>query len=264
MFFFSAKEYLRYQFLSGYRKGHGIHSPFIYDVVSRVFRNKTDKAIVSKVENIRKELLNDRRMISVNDLGSGSVKSSQRERTRRVSDIARYSSVSQKYGILLSNLACEFGGPGIIELGTSLGISSIYMALSCPESTIHTIEGCKETIKIAEENIGKAMANNIILHCGSFDDCLPEVLDKNNAPGLVFIDGNHRREPVLKYFDMIARNSSSRTIVVIDDINLSAEMKDTWHIIMNHKKVSVTLDVYRFGIVFFREGINRSHFIIRH
>lgn len=264
MFFFSIKEYLRYQFLSGYSKGHGIHSPFVYDVISRVFRNKTDKAVVSRVESIRKEFLGDRRMISVNDLGSGSVKGSNRKKTRRISDIARYSSVPGKYGILLSNLAREFGDTGIIELGTSLGISSIYMALSCPDCKVHTIEGCKETLKIAEENIRKAEVNNIILHCGSFDDCLPEVLDDKNAPGLVFIDGNHRKEPVLKYFDLIVQNSSSLTVVVIDDIYLSPEMKDAWHTIMNHSKVSVSIDIYRMGIVFFREGISSSHFIVRH
>lgn len=264
MFFFSTKEYLRYQLLSGYSKGHGIHSPFIYDVVSRVFRNKTDKVVVSKIASLRKELLSDRRMISVNDLGSGSVIGSQRERTRRISDIAQYSSIPEKYGILLSNLAMEFGGPGIIELGTSLGISSLYMSLSCPESTIHTIEGCRETIEIAEENIRKAGADNIILHCGSFDECLPEVMDDKIAPGLVFIDGNHRKEPVLKYFEMIVRKSSSHTVVVIDDIYLSPEMKDAWNVILNHSKVSVSIDLYRFGIVFFREGINSSHFIVRH
>jgi len=264
MFFFRIKEYLRYQLLSGYRNGHGIHSPFIYDIVSRVFRNKTDEVVVSKISGLRKELLSDRRMISVNDLGSGSVKASQRERTRKVCDIARYSSIPEKYGILLSNLAREFGGPGIIELGTSLGISSIYMALACPENTIHTIDGCKETLNIAKENFGKAGTENIILHCGSFDDCLPEVLDDKNPPGLVFIDGNHRREPVLKYFDLIARKSSIHTVVVIDDIYLSHEMKDAWHTIMNYSKVSVSIDLYRLGILFFRTGINRSHFIVRH
>ena len=264
MFFFRVKEYLRYQILAGYRNGHGIHSPFIFNVVSRVFRNKTDKVVVSKIAKLRKELLSDGRMISVNDLGSGSVVNSQKNRSRKVSDIARYSSVPEKYGILLSNLASEFGGPGIIELGTSLGISSIYMALSCPENIIHTIEGCNETLNIAKENLRKAGTDNIILHCGSFEEFLPELLDKINAPGLVFIDGNHRKEPVLKYFELIAEKSSNHTVVVIDDIYLTPEMKDAWHIMKNHGKVSVSIDLYRLGILFFRTGINRSHFIVRH
>lgn len=250
--------------LSGHRKGHGIHSPFVYDVVSRVFRNKIDKAVVSKIESIRKGLVRDKRMILLNDLGAGSLKVRQKERSRSVSDIARNSPVPGKYGIFLSNLAREFGNPGIVELGTSLGISSMYLALSGTECTVNTIEGCKETAGIAEETFRKAGIGNIVLHCGSFDDCLPAVLDSTIAPGMVFIDGNHRKEPVLKYFEIIARKSSVNTVVVIDDIYYSPEMKDAWQLIKNHEKVSVTLDIYRMGIVFFREGINTNHFIVRH
>jgi len=264
MFFFRIKEYLRYMVFSGYRKGHGIHSPFVYDIVSRVFRNKTDNAVVSKIECLRKELVRDTSMILVNDLGSGSVKGRQRERSRSVSDIALHSPVSRKYGIFLSNLAREFGSQGIIELGTSLGISTMYMAMSGTVGVVHTIEGCTETAKIAEKNFVEAGIGNIFLHCGSFDDCLPVVLDSTITPGMVFIDGNHRKEPVLKYFEMIARKSSGDTVVVIDDIYYSPEMKEAWQFIMNHSKVSVTIDVYRMGLVFFREGINTNHFIVRH
>jgi len=264
MFFFSAKEYLRYLLLSGYRKGHGIHSPFFYDVISRVFRNKTDFDIVSTIEFIRKDLVRDKRMIFVNDLGAGSVKAGQKGKRRRVSDIAKHSLVPKKYGVLLSNLAMEFGNQGIIELGTSLGISSMYMALSLRGCTLHTIEGCAETAKIAEENFYKAGIENIILHNGSFDKCLPEVIDATNAPGLVFIDGNHRKSAVLKYFDLIAEKASSQTVVVVDDIYLSPEMKEAWQMIRNHGKVSATIDIWRMGIVFFRTGINSNHFIVRH
>ncbi|MBK9389146.1 MAG: class I SAM-dependent methyltransferase [Bacteroidetes bacterium] len=264
MFFFRIKEYLRYMVFSGYRKGHGIHSPFVYDIVSRVFRNKIDKAVVSKIESIRKELVRDKRMIFVNDLGVGSLKVRQEERSRRVSDIARHSPVTRKYGILLSNLAKEFGSPGIVELGTSMGISSMYLAFSGTDCTVNTIEGCKETAGIAEETFRKAGKSNIILHCGSFEDCLPAVLDSTIAPGMVFIDGNHRKEPVLKYFEMIAQKSSVNTVVVIDDIYYSPEMKDAWQLIKDHGKVSVTIDIYRMGIVFFRKGINTNHFIVRH
>jgi predicted O-methyltransferase YrrM len=264
MFFFRTKEYLLYLIFSGYRKGHGIHSPFIYDIVSRVFRNKTDEAVVSKIESIRKELFRDKRMILVNDLGAGSVTVRQKERSRRVSDIARHSPVPGRYGVFLSNLAREFGSSGIIELGTSLGISSMYMALSGTDGIVNTIEGCPETARIAEESFRKAGIRNIALHCGSFDDCLPAVLGSSSAPGMVFIDGNHRKEPVMKYFEMIAQKSSGNTVVVIDDIYHSPEMKDAWQSIKSHKKVSVTIDVFRMGIVFFREGINSNHFIVRH
>ena len=123
-----AVKYLKYILLSGHRKGHGIHSPFVFDLVSRVFRNKVDPDIVFTIEKTRKKMILDNRSILVTDLGSGSDLS--KTNLRRVSEIARYSPVPGKYGKLLSKMADEFGEPLIIELGTSLGISTMYMAAS--------------------------------------------------------------------------------------------------------------------------------------
>ncbi|HUX97166.1 MAG TPA: class I SAM-dependent methyltransferase [Bacteroidales bacterium] len=264
MFFFRTKEYLRYKLFSRHRKGHGINSPFIYDVVSRVFRNKIDEAVVSKIEWVRKELERDKRTIMVNDLGTGSVKNNSAQRSRKVSDIARNSSIPEKYGKLLSNLAKQFGGTGVIELGTALGISSMYMAVSCSESKIDTIEGCVETARLAENTIRNAGVGNISVHCGSFDDCLPSLLNRKDSPGLVFIDGNHRKDAVLRYFNIIAENSGYQTVVVLDDIYLTPEMKDAWKTIREHRKVTMTIDIHRMGIVFFRTGINSNHFVVSH
>ena len=263
MIFFRAKTYLRYLIYSGHRMGHGIHSPFVYDLVSRIFRNKIDKDIVLYIEKQRRKMISDTRIISLNDLGAGSV-SKSKSKTGRVSEIARYSSVSGKYGILLANLAKEFGKPCIIELGTSLGISTMYMALNSPGTIVHTIDGCSERVKVAAENFSEASIQNIVLHDGSFDAVLPQILNSCPIPGLIFIDGNHRKEPVLSYFRMIAERSDINTVVVLDDISLSPEMNQAWQEIKVHSKVSVTIDIYRMGIVFFREGINSNHFVVRY
>lgn len=263
MIFFRVVAYLRYLILSGHRRGHGIHSPFVYDIVSRVFRNKLDSDIVLCMEKIRNKMISDTSIIEINDLGARSLKAKY-DKKRKVSEIARYSSVSGKYGMLLSNLSKEFGKPYMIELGTSLGISAMYMALASPDTRLITIEGCSETARIASENFDQAQIKNIELHKGSFDEMLPEILDSCKTPGLVFIDGNHRRDPLLRYFGMIADNSGSNTVVIIDDISLSREMAQAWKEIKSHSKVSVTIDTGRMGVVFFRESINRNHFIVRY
>lgn len=263
MFFFRAAAYLRYLILSGHSNGHGIHSPFVFDLVSRIFRNKNNRDIVLYVEKIRKKMISDTRSIAIKDMGAGAFRNSG-NKNRKVSEMARYSSVSMKYGIILSNMAKEFGEPCIIELGTSLGISAMYMALACPDTILHTIEGCDETAKMAAENFSQAQINNIDLHNGSFDERLPGILDSSSIPGLVFIDGNHRKEPLLKYFSIIAERSDSHTVVIIDDICLSHEMEQAWREIKDHSKVSVTIDIYRMGIVFFRKGISANHFIVRY
>ena len=262
MIFFRSVKYLKYFLLSSHRRGHGIHSPFVFDLVSRVFRNKTDRNIVLKVEQIRKKMLSDGRTILVHDLGSCSELS--KECLRRVSGIAKKSSVTRKYCRFLSGMAAEFGNPLIIELGTSLGISTMYMAASCKETPLVTIEGCPATAAIANENFLEAGIENIKIIEGPFDEVLPGVLASGVKPGLVFIDGNHRKEPVIKYFNQIAEIADNRTAVIIDDISYSREMTEAWNEIKLHQKVSVSIDIGRMGILFFKEGINHNDYIIRY
>ncbi len=262
MFFFATFKYLKYILLSRHRKGHGIHSPFVFDLVSRVFRNKTDGDIVCSIEKVRKRLISDNRSIFVNDLGSGSRK--LRNSIRKVSDIARYASVPLKYGTLLSNMAAEFGKPLIIELGTSFGISTMYMAAACKEAEVYTIEGSYGTAEIAGGNFCELGLTNIKLLTGPFEEKLAEILNTGLKPGLVFIDGNHRKEPVIDYFNRIAEVSSGKTVVIIDDIYFSSEMYEAWSEIKLSEKVSVTVDIFRMGIVFFREGITHNNYTIRY
>jgi len=217
MFFFRSAKYLKYILISRHKRGHGIHSPFVFDLVSRVFRNKSDTDIVFKVEQIRKEMVADKRIIQVHDLGSRSELS--KEYQRRVSDIAKKSPVTGKYCQLLSNMAAEFGNPLIIELGTSLGISTMYLADSCKDSELITIEGCPAIASIAKKNFHEAGISKIKLVEGAFDDVLPGILEGRLKPGLVFIDGNHRKVPLIKYFNHIAEISDSKTVVIIDYIS---------------------------------------------
>jgi predicted O-methyltransferase YrrM len=140
----------------------------------------------------------------------------------------------------------------------------MYMALASKESEVNTIEGSDAVADIAVRNFSDNGLKNIKVHVGSFKEKLPQILDAGQAPGLVFIDGDHRMDSLLWYFEAIAGKAEDYTVVVIDDIYLSPEMKEAWSVIKKHKKVSVTIDIYRFGIVFFRRGINNNHFIVRH
>jgi len=262
MIFFRIAKYLKYIILARHRKGYGIHSPFAFDLISRVFRNKVDPGVVSRIEMVRKRMISDHRSIIVKDIGSGSEK--LKTNLRKVSDIARYSSVPQKYGILLSKIAAEFGESYMVELGTSLGISTMYIAAQCPDSVVYTVEGCPATAEIAKENFRKAGMKNIEVVNGSFDEVLSEIINGNKKPALVFIDGNHRKEPVINYFNKIAEIIDNHAVIIIDDIYYSRDMEEAWKEIKRNKKVSVTVDIFRMGIVFFREGICHNDYIIRY
>jgi predicted O-methyltransferase YrrM len=262
MFFFRALKYLTYFLTARHKKGHGINSPFVFDIVSRIFRNKTNPETVLLIERIRKKNKSDKRIIPVLDLGTGSVK--MQKSLRKVSDITRISAVPEKYGILLSRLAAEFGKPDIIEFGTSLGFSTMYMATGSPGSAIYSIEGCPSTSEIAKENFREAGINNIHILTGSFEDLIPVLREKTVKPGLIFIDGNHRKDPVKDYFRQMAEMAYKSTVIVIDDIHHSKEMEEAWTEIKQHEKVTFTIDIFRMGLVFFREGMNHFNYVIRY
>jgi predicted O-methyltransferase YrrM len=231
-------------------------------MVSRVFRNKTDPAVVYCIEKLRRRLISDKRIINVIDFGAGAEK--RRNNLKKVSDIARYSAVPEKYGKLLANMAAEFGSPLVIEFGTSLGISTLYMALSCGETSLLSMEGCPETAEIANRNFKEAGLKNIRFKVGPFEDNIPEIISQGIKPGLVFIDGNHRKKPLLDYFKKMADISDNNSVIIIDDIYYSREMEEAWNEIKQYGKVSLTIDIFRMGIVFFRAGIGRNDYIIRY
>jgi predicted O-methyltransferase YrrM len=114
------------------------------------------------------------------------------------------------------------------------------------------------------ENFSAAGFKNICLMNGSFDNTIPELKKQTIRPGLIFIDGDHRREPVLRYFNQMAEISNSNTVIVLDDIHLSREMEDAWNEVKLHKSVTATVDLYRIGLIFFRRGMSRSDYVIRY
>lgn len=259
---YSASKYLRYILFSSHRRGHGIHSPFAFNLITRVFRNKTEPGIVLSIESLRKRMLADRTILNVTDFGSGS--GCMKGNIRKVSDIAGYSSVPKKYGMLLASLAREFGNTGILELGTSLGISAMYMASTIGDSPVYTIEGSPEIASAARSYIDLSGFGNIEITVGKFDEKLPLIREKGFAPGLVFIDGDHRKEAVTSYFSYISEFSASDTVIVIDDIHSSVEMGEAWEWIKQDERVSLTIDIFRMGLVFFRKGITRTDYLIRY
>ena len=262
LIFYRIAKYLKYIFVSENRNGHGIHSPFVYDIVSRVFRNKTDPSFVYSIEKIRKRMMSDHRIFELQDHGAGSLRT--RNAMRKVSDIARYSPVTEKYGKLLANMASEFGGPLIVEFGTSFGISTMYMAASCGETTVISMEGSPAAAEIAVKNFKEAGLNNIRLIEGLFEESIPDIINQGIRPGLIFIDGDHSKKPLLANFEKMAEISDNNTVIIIDDINYSREMAEAWNEIKQYGKVTLTLDIFRMGIVFFRKGIVHNNYIIRY
>ncbi|MGH2553866.1 MAG: O-methyltransferase [Chitinophagaceae bacterium] len=255
-------KYLGYFFSSASGKGHGIHSPFIFQFVSRVLQDKKKYPEYERVELIKDQMLNDEKVLTIEDLGAGSFANNKKQRT--VSSLARSAARSKKTGRLLFRIVRTYQPKTIVELGTSLGISTAYLSLANPGSMINTIEGAKETAAIARNNFEKLYLQNIKVIQGNFDDTLLPVISPLSEIDFAFIDGNHRREPTERYFLQLLQKINNDSIFVFDDIHWSPEMEQAWETIKNNDRVRCTVDLFSMGIVFFRhEFREKQHFVIR-
>jgi predicted O-methyltransferase YrrM len=237
-------------------KGHGMHSPFVFDFITRLLNDKTIYPDYGKVEGLRKKLLKDATVLKVDDLGAGSGHTDGDRRT--VSSIARRVAKPKKWGQLLFRMVKHYHPQSILELGTSLGISTAYLALADPNARVTSVEGSPMIAARAKENLGDLDINNVHLMVGHFDECLPEILKEEKNWDLVFVDGNHRKEPTLSYFEMIMARSGPDSIIIFDDIHWSAEMEEAWDMIRRDPRVRCSLDLFFVGLVFFREEFHEK------
>lgn len=243
-------------------KVHAVHSPFVFSLVQNVLRDKRGFYAFSKIENRRKELLANTRMITITDLGAGS--SLQKVTEKKVCDIARSAAKSPKYGQLLFRLVNYFQPRTIIELGTSLGISGSYLASANSGSQLFTLEGSEEIAHIASETFSLQRLNNIRIIQGNFEDTLAPLLQRVSALDMAFIDGNHRKEPTLRYFSQCLTQAHPDTVFIFDDIHWSKEMEEAWKIIQTNPAVTLTIDLFFLGLVFLKTELKeKQHFILR-
>ncbi len=247
----TATSYLNHRMRCANRQGHGVHSPFLFEFITRVLPDSGPLEIFERPERYRKDLLLDRTIFSRIDLGSGS---RHPRPSVTVRSLARRALQPPRGARLLYRLIEHYHPPNILELGTCWGVTTEYMASANPHRPVYTIEGDPFLAQRAAERFRQDGFNNIETFVGNFDEKLPEVLSKINSVGLVWLDGNHRKEPTLRYFEQLLPHTTDESILVFDDIYWSAEMEAAWQIIQRHPRVGATLDLFRFGIVFFRSA----------
>jgi len=260
--FTMAIKYLRYYLGAINGKGHGVHSPFVFDFIQQVLNRSAVSKKIQDIENLRLSLLKDDTIIEVDDYGAGSTMSNKRKRA--VNSIASSSLKSPKYGRLLHNMVGYYKPVHVIELGTSLGITTAYLACADSNSKVISIEGASEVSAIAQKNIDQLAISNVSLLEGRFEDKLQEVLSDLGDIDFAFIDGNHRLQPTLEYFRQLVSYAAPLSLLVFDDIHWSAEMEAAWKEIKNNQAVSMTIDLFFLGIVLIHPDIKiKQHFTIR-
>jgi predicted O-methyltransferase YrrM len=250
-----------FQFLLNSKNEHSLHSPFVFELYTKIIQSKTKESIFSEIENLRKKLLKNRSIIHITDFGAGSriYKTNQRE----IRQIAKNAEKNPKFGKLLFRLIQHFKPTTIFDLGTSLGITTIYESKAYEDSKITTFEGCPATAEIAQQNFDELSCKNIEMVVGNIDETLPQKLAQIQHLDFAFFDANHRYEPTVRYFEQCLEKATEESIFVFDDIHWSDEMHEAWQYIRNHKDVMISIDLFYMGLVFFRKNQPKQDFVLR-
>ena len=233
---------------------HSLHSPFFFGFYHQVIAQK--KILNPEIESIRKDLKKDESLIRMNDLGAGSLVSSSKNRS--IATIARHGMSSPRFSSFLSCLIDFTQSKNIIELGTSLGINSLYMSQN-PNVKLYTFEGDQRLVNLAHENFSKLNRKNIRIVEGNIDHTLSTFLTTCGQVDLAYIDANHRYTPTINYFKQILAYCDKSSIIVFDDIHWSLEMKRAWIEILSNKQVTASIDLFDAGIVFFEPNLSGFH-----
>jgi predicted O-methyltransferase YrrM len=257
-----AQKYLHYYITAANGKGHGIHSPFVYDFVRNVLNDRQQYPAYKRVEAMRELLLKDKTEIDVYDMGASAPPGLKY--LDPVATITRRSAKRKKLAQLLFRIVRHYSPMNILELGTSFGISTSYMALANQDARVVTVEYSKSILEYTRRNFKALHLDNIQVVQGHFDDVLEEVLGQMPMVDLAFIDGNHKYEPTVRYFETLLPKTHASSIIVLDDIHWSGDMEEAWKDIRKHPSVRLTIDLFFFGLVFFNEDIKvKQHFTIR-
>lgn len=250
------------KFLWNSSNQHGVHSPFVYSLVTKCFYNTKKRPSYKTIKAYRKSLLKKHDSISVTDFGAGS--RVFKSVSRKISSIAKNAGITPSRARLLNRLIPYLDIKNALEIGTSLGIGTAAMAAG-NEVNITTIEGCPETGRIAKEQFQAQNFQEIDLKIGEFDLVLKEVTSASKKPefDLIYFDGNHQKEATLSYFQTLLPTVHNDTVWIFDDIHWSPEMEQAWEEIKAHPSVKVTIDTFFWGFVFFRREQEKEHFVIR-
>jgi len=252
--------YIKYYFVSVGR--HGLQSSFMYNLNEFVWRRDRKDADQEKIEKYRQSLLSDNTIVSVRDFGAGF--GGKVYKQLPISFIAKRSSKPPKYARMLFRLSKYLKPQYILEVGTSVGISALYQAKGSPAAQVITLEGCDQTASLARKGFAQFPELNIEVIEGEFSLTLPQAISKMPRLDFVYLDGNHKLKPTLEYFEMCLANVHDDTVIIVDDINWSEEMQEAWKEISSHPRVTISIDVFMMGLVFFNKGFSKEKFVVRY
>jgi len=237
-----------------------IHSPFVFELAQAVLEDRRDYYAFRDVEVLRARMLASEALLEVTDYGTGAEKGLKK---RTLRSIVRRAGSSARQGQRLFRLLQWLAPKTVVEMGSSVGISTLYMASAVRNARLVSLEGCPQTAEVARTNLEVLGLRHAEIITGPFEKNLIPALQQLRQVDLVFVDGNHREKPTLDYFEQSLPFAHNHTVFVFDDTHWSAGMQAAWQRIQQHPRVTLSIDFYDFALVFLNPDFKvRQHWSI--
>ena len=219
------------------RGGHGVHSPFVFDLITTVIEEKRFYYCYERLKLVRESLLENRDRVVFNNRGY------------TVNEFLKRFCFSEREDMLLFRLANRFQPRTIYIHGCDLGLAPLYLTSWSEGAVCTVIESEPSLAAIAQKTIVEHPSASIDFHT-SFN---PENTE-NRIFDFIVLGKTFSIDAFESFLPYINDNS----IIVISDIHSSEKNRKIWKRICVAPKVTVTIDLYSLGIVFFNPKLHRK------
>lgn len=239
-----------------------IHSPFVFEFYEKILNPEPKEVFFDKVDKIRKEIIQKGRRVPLQDFGPNIC--TQLPNYREIYKIGIQALKPVYLDRILGRISHFIKAESIIEIGTFPGITTAFLSFYNPNSQVFSLEDNPELARLAQDNLDKLELKNVQVIQGNFNDPVPSLFSLNLvSPRFILIKGDHRNVSTMHYFREFLKEGNEQDVMVIDDIHRSIEMENDWNKIKTHEKVILSIDLFYFGIIFFRNNRAKEHFKIR-
>lgn len=275
-------KYLKYRLAARGRRGRGIHSPLVYDLIRKVIVNEERWKVPGRVVEVHRALLKDRTRLAFEEFGAGSRVASTESggdsrddftgsdagsgitsvASRSIRSLTRRSSVNRRFGRFLFRLVRWFRPDELIELGTGIGVSTLYLSAAF-DRQMESVEASPQKHAFSKVLFEQYGIKNVKTHCGTFMQCFEDVVPDPDARSMVFLDGDHRYGATMELVErLIDTRKNGEMLIVIDDIHWSEEMERAWNELRHDSRIPFTVDLFQVGLVFIRDEVSKQHFTL--